>query len=143
MPVHKVKEPPVIPGGIIYSLRVMLLGKKLNILLVFIPLAVIGDRSGWSPGITFALALAALCPLAERINFLTEQCSGWSSEVIAAILNVSFGNATELIVSVFALKAGLLRVLQLSLLGAWPTQRRTCLFNLRCRKRHVFSEISI
>jgi Ca2+:H+ antiporter len=108
----------------------MLLGKKLNVLLVLIPLAVIGDAKGWSPGFTFAVALAALCPLAERINFLTEQCSGWSSEVIAAILHVSFGNATELIVSVFALKAGLLRVLQLSLLGALLVRDRlalTCL----------------
>lgn len=34
------------------------------------------------------------------------------------LLNATFGNATELIVSIFALKAGLLRVVQLSLLGS-------------------------
>ena len=34
------------------------------------------------------------------------------------LLNATFGNATEMIVSIFALKAGLLRVVQLSLLGS-------------------------
>ena len=31
------------------------------------------QHAEWNPGVTFALSLVALCPLAERINFLTEQ----------------------------------------------------------------------
>ena len=38
---------------------------------------------------------------------------------VAAVLNVCFGNSTELIVSIIALKKGLLRVVQLSLLGSF------------------------
>ena len=37
---------------------------------------------------------------------------------IAGLLNATFGNATELIVCMFALKDGLTRVVQLSLLGS-------------------------
>lgn len=111
------------PGDLVYSLRTTFLTSKLGVsVLIFVPLTLGSQHLGLSDGVTFALALAALCPLAERLNFLTEQCSLQTSAVVAAILNVTLGNVTELIVSLFALRAGLLRVLQLSLLGA-PTSR--------------------
>lgn len=116
--------PAAPPGDIVYSLRTIFLSSKLGAsVLLLVPLTVASHRLGWGEGLTFAFALAALCPLAERLNFLTEQCTCWASDVVAAILNVSFGNMTELIVSLFALRAGLLRVLQLSLLGAPPALR--------------------
>merc|ERR1712137_389114 len=42
----------------------------------------------------------------------------YTNETLGGLLNASFGNVTELIVSYFALKAGLLRVVQLSMLGS-------------------------
>jgi len=102
----------------VYSTRKIFAANWLCALLVLVPLCVAGQYSGWDDGATFALALAALCPLAERLNFLTEQTAGHTSDALAAILNVTFGNATELIVCIFALKANLLRVLQLSLVGS-------------------------
>ncbi|WRX28159.1 Sodium/calcium exchanger membrane region - like 8 [Theobroma cacao] len=38
--------------------------------------------------------------------------------VIGGLLNATFGNATELIISIYALKIGMIRVVQLSLLGS-------------------------
>lgn len=42
----------------------------------------------------------------------------YTNETLGGLLNASFGNATELIISVFALKYGYMRVVQLSLLGS-------------------------
>lgn len=105
-------------GDLPGACRIILLGSKLNVLLAAVPLALISDHLRWGDGVTFALSLVGICPLAERLGYLTEQTAGHTSETIAALLNVSLGNATELIVSVFALRDGLLRVVQLSLLGS-------------------------
>lgn len=37
---------------------------------------------------------------------------------VGGLLNATFGNATELIISLYALKSGMTRVVQLSLLGS-------------------------
>ena len=41
-----------------------------------------------------------------------------TNDTIGGLLNASFGNATELIVSIFALNNGLIQVVQVSLLGS-------------------------
>ncbi|CAL6328465.1 unnamed protein product [Bathycoccus prasinos] len=69
-------------------------------------------------GPAFAFALLALCPLAERLGYVTEEMAKHTSQTIGGLLNATFGNATEMIVSVFALRDGLLRVVQLSLVGS-------------------------
>lgn len=60
----------------------------------------------------------ARSPLAERLGFITEQLAQYTNSTVGGLLNASFGNATEVIVSVAGLRAGLLRVVQLSLLGS-------------------------
>ena len=89
-------------------------GSKLNVLLITIPLAAMSRWMGWSDGWTCALSMLALCPLAERLGFVTEELAFYTNDSIGGLLNATFGNATELIVSIFALRAGLLRVVQLS-----------------------------
>jgi len=42
----------------------------------------------------------------------------YTNPTLGGLLNATFGNLTEMIVSYFALKGGLLRVVQLSLLGS-------------------------
>jgi Ca2+:H+ antiporter len=72
----------------------------------------------WGDSATFAFSLLAICPLAERLGFITEQLAEYTSDTIGGLLNATFGNATEVIVSLTAMRAGLLRVTQLSLLGS-------------------------
>ena len=96
----------------------VLFGTKLNILLVFIPFAMVSHTFDMGDGPTFTLSLLALCPLAERLGYVTEEMAKHTNATIGGLLNATFGNLTEMIVSVFALQAGLLRVVQLSLLGS-------------------------
>jgi len=62
--------------------------------------------------------MLALCPLAERLGFITEQLAMYTNDTLGGLLNASFGNATEVIISGFALKKRYLRIVQLSLLGS-------------------------
>mmetsp|Transcript_50152 Transcript_50152/g.95806 ORF Transcript_50152/g.95806 Transcript_50152/m.95806 type:complete len:435 (-) Transcript_50152:311-1615(-) len=107
------------------SLRAMLFTSRLNVLLPCVVLAMISANSGGgesakaSPaGWTFTFALLGIAPLAERLGFVTEEMAGYTNQTLGGLLNATFGNLTEMIVSVFALKAGMIRVVQLSLLGS-------------------------
>ena len=104
--------------GVEKGLRTLLLGTRLNVLLPLGFVALIGRAAHWGQGSTFTCALLALCPLAERLGWATEQLSEHTGQTVGGLLNATFGNATELIVSALAIKNGLLRVVQLSLLGS-------------------------
>ena len=98
--------------------KALLFGSKLNVLLICIPIALICAAADAGNGIIFFFALASICPLAERLGFITEQLAMYTNPTVGGLLNASFGNATEVIVSIAGLRAGLLRVVQLSLLGS-------------------------
>lgn len=66
----------------------------------------------------FAASLIGIAPLAERLGFVTERLAVHTGPTVGGLLNATFGNATEMIISLFALKNGLIRVVQLSLLGS-------------------------
>lgn len=72
----------------------------------------------WASTITFIFSLLALAPLAERLGFVTEQLAMHTNDTVGGLLNATFGNATELIVAITALKRGLFKLVQLSLLGS-------------------------
>ena len=55
------------------SFSALLLGSKLNCLLIFYPVAIIASAMDLDGSITFVASLLALCPLAERVGFATEQ----------------------------------------------------------------------
>ena len=96
----------------------IILGTRMNVLLVCVPIAVSSHTLGWGDGVTFVNALLALCPLAERLGFVTEQLAMYTNATIGGLLNATFGNVTEMLVSIIAIHGGLLRVVQLSLLGS-------------------------
>mmetsp|Transcript_18102 Transcript_18102/g.25771 ORF Transcript_18102/g.25771 Transcript_18102/m.25771 type:complete len:603 (-) Transcript_18102:201-2009(-) len=97
----------------------LLLSSKINVLLIFAPLALLGDVTGWvAPSLCFVFAAAALIPCAERLSFVTEQVAEHTNESFGALLNATFGNAPELLISYAALRAGYYRVVQLTLLGS-------------------------
>lgn len=83
------------------------------------PVAVLGDQTGWlSEALCFACSGLALIPCAERLSFVTEQVAEHTNGTIGALLNATFGNAPELLISVAALRAGYYRVVQLAMLGS-------------------------
>ena len=90
----------------------------LNLLMLATPFALVSKSLGLSDSWTFLFALLSIAPFAERLGFVTEQISIHTSEVIGGLLNATFGNATELILSIAALRKGYFRIIQLSLLGS-------------------------
>lgn len=105
------------------SVSHVVLGSSLNVLIVFVPLAVLAspEHQDWGHKWTFAFALAALIPFAERISFVTEDVAKYTSDTVGGLLNASFGNVTELVVCIYMLKTGgstMLRLVQVSMLGS-------------------------
>ncbi|KAI7884294.1 calcium/proton exchanger [Lichtheimia hyalospora FSU 10163] len=60
----------------------------------------------------------AIMPLAKLLGFATEELAMMSGPTIGALLNATFGNVVELILGVIALKDGLIRVVQASVMGS-------------------------
>lgn len=100
------------------STKDILFTSSLNWLLLLIPVAVVAKNMGMGDGWLFVFSLLPICPLAERLGYVTEQMATYTNPTLGGLLNATFGNLTEMIVSYFALKGGLLRVVQLSLLGS-------------------------
>lgn len=95
---------------------------KLNALLVCGPLVMIGSTfKFFGEALCFCLAGLALVPCAERLSFVTEQVAEHTNETIGALLNATFGNAPEFLISSAALRSGFYRVVQLTLLGSMLT----------------------
>ncbi|KAF9988038.1 hypothetical protein BGZ65_012993 [Modicella reniformis] len=104
--------------SILECLKVILLSNTLNVLLFFIPLGIVAAKLHWSPVAIFILNFIAIIPLANLLAYATEEISMRLGEQLGALLNASFGNAVELILSITALKKGQIEVVQASVLGS-------------------------
>lgn len=89
-----------------------------NVLLIVVPFGIIAGRLGWSPTVVFILNFIAIIPLAALLSFATEELSAKLGQTIGGLMNATFGNAVELIVSIVALKEGEIRIVQSSMLGS-------------------------
>lgn len=86
--------------------------------LVLVPAALIAEFLGVDDTVLFILSALALMPLAWLIGEATEQLGEHVGPAIAGLLNASFGNAPELIISLFAISEGLFEVVRGSLVGS-------------------------
>ncbi|CAN1853699.1 Vacuolar cation/proton exchanger 3 [Linum perenne] len=100
------------------NLQEVILGTKLSVLFPAIPLAIIADQCNFGRPWVFGLSLLALTPLAERVSFLTEQIAYFTGPTVGGLLNATCGNATELIIAIFALCQNKIEVVKYSLLGS-------------------------
>jgi Ca2+:H+ antiporter len=66
----------------------------------------------------FVLAAAAMALLAWLVGVSTEQLAATTGPRIGGVLNATFGNIAEIIVTVFALRAGLTTVVKASITGS-------------------------
>lgn len=89
-----------------------------NYLLVFLPFGLAAGVLEWSSGLIFWLNFLAIIPLAALLAFATEELSAHVGETLGGLLNVTFGNAVEVIVSIVALKENQIRIVQASMLGS-------------------------
>lgn len=70
------------------------------------------------PALIFLGAALAIVPLAGYMGQATEQLAKHLGPTIGGLLNATFGNMTELIITIFAVKAGQLEVVRASLIGS-------------------------
>src|SRR3954471_17179041 len=90
----------------------------LNVLLLAVPVAVGLHIAGGSSFLTFLFAALAIVPLAGILGDSTEALSEYAGPTVGGILNATMGNATELIIGFFALRAGHIEVVKASLAGS-------------------------
>src|SRR5947209_4709132 len=87
-------------------------------LTLFMPLAVGSKLADAPPPLVFSASALAVVPAAALMSDATEQLSARSGPGVAGLLNVTFGNAPELIIAFFALLDGLQEVVKASLVGS-------------------------
>jgi Ca2+/H+ antiporter len=80
--------------------------KPINWLLIGAPAAAWLRSSGAPAPVIFVLAGLALVPLASLIVHSTEQIASRTGPAIGGLLNATFGNLPELIISIVAMRAG-------------------------------------
>jgi Ca2+:H+ antiporter len=99
--------------------RFLLSGDGWPYLLVpFIPLAIALELLHAGAGLIFSAAALGVIPTAALMGRATEELAARSGPGIGGFLNVTFGNAPELIIGVFALSHGLHEVVKASLVGS-------------------------
>jgi Ca2+:H+ antiporter len=84
----------------------------------FVPLALLLDAIGASAALVFVSSALGVIPAAALMSDATEQLAEHSGPGVAGLLNVTFGNAPELIIALFALGDGLQEVVKASLVGS-------------------------
>ena len=91
---------------------------SLNWLLVFVPITLILEHShtAHASWVFFSAALS-IVPIAALIVRSTEQLATRTGDAIGGLLNATFGNAPELIITIVALRAGYVEMVRASLIG--------------------------
>src|SRR4051794_21919810 len=89
------------------------------LLLLAVPLSVVLDRVFHAPALAvFSTACLGVLPLAGYMGEATEHLAHRSGPTIGGLLNATFGNAAELIISIVALQAGLVGLVKASITGS-------------------------
>jgi Ca2+:H+ antiporter len=83
-----------------------------------IPVAVVLELIGAPATVIFAASALGIIPTAALMGRATEELAARSGPGIGGLLNVTFGNAPELIIALFALGQGLQEVVKASIVGS-------------------------
>src|SRR5436853_29741 len=86
--------------------------------LIFIPISIALSLAHASPSLVFVTAALAIIPLAGFMGTATEELAKHLGSAIGGLLNATFGNATELIITIIAVRAGELEVVRASIVGS-------------------------
>jgi Ca2+:H+ antiporter len=100
------------------QIRATLFNSWINILLIASPVGIALHFAKVQPIAIFVVNFIAIIPLAGMLSYATEEIALRTGEVIGGLLNASFGNAVELIVSIIALVKDQTLIVQTSLIGS-------------------------
>jgi Ca2+:H+ antiporter len=90
----------------------------LNLLLLFVPAALALDALHASPLLVFIASALAIAPLASVLGKSTGVLAAQCGPAAGGIVSATMGNATEMIIAFFALRAGHINVVKASLSGS-------------------------
>jgi Ca2+:H+ antiporter len=112
---RKKKHPKLTIGSQIKAV----FGSWINLMLVFVPVGIaLHEVESVSRIVVFVINFLAIIPLAAMLSFATEELALYVGETLGGLLNASFGNAVELIVSIIALAQKKIVIVQTSLVCA-------------------------
>ncbi|KAF2716510.1 Calcium/proton exchanger [Polychaeton citri CBS 116435] len=118
-PLHEDSRPWVrYPVNFLRLTWLTLASNYVNVLLVFVPVGIVLGALDINPTAIFVINFLAIVPLASLLSFATEELAAKVGQTVGGLLNATFGNAVELIVSIVALRQGQIRIVQASMLGS-------------------------
>jgi len=82
--------------------------KFLRVLLIFGVLAVVAELRDWNPLLVFVFSGLAMIPLAGLMGEATEALAVHTGPRLGGLLNATLGNAAELIITIMAIREGIL-----------------------------------
>ncbi len=85
---------------------------------LLIPAAVILEYTHQPAALIFIVAAFAIIPLAHQMGVATEELAARTGPTLGGLMNATLGNAAELIIGIFALRAGLIELVKASLTGS-------------------------
>jgi Ca2+:H+ antiporter len=88
------------------------------VLLIAVPLAFLAGTLGWGEIAQFVLSAIAIIPLAGFIGQATEELAAHTGPRLGGLLNATLGNAAELIITIIAIREGVLELVLASITGS-------------------------
>ncbi|KFX94964.1 hypothetical protein V490_04066 [Pseudogymnoascus sp. VKM F-3557] len=112
---HKFANKKFTFGG---QMRAIFMGSWVNILLIAAPVGIALGAAKQNFIAVFVVNFIAIIPLAALLSYATEEIALRVGETLGGLLNATFGNAVEVIVSVIALTKDEIIIVKTSLIGS-------------------------
>ena len=95
-----------------------ILSNWINLMMLALPFGIASHLLGWPALIVFILNLVSVVPLALLLGEITEDLAIRFGDVWGGLINATFGNVVEMILSIALLTKGLTEVVSTSLIGS-------------------------
>lgn len=92
--------------------------KPITLLLMALPLAFLAEYLHWGPLWVFTFSALSVIPLAALIGEGTEALAAYTNPRIGGLLNATLGNTAELVITIVAIREGLLELVKASITGS-------------------------
>ncbi len=100
------------------TMKAYLTNHPLAVLLVFLPMAMLAEFTHWGEVWVFSFSAIGVIPMAGYIGEATESLAHYTGPKLGGLLNATLGNAAELIITIFAIRKGLLELVKASITGS-------------------------
>ncbi|KAL0012805.1 hypothetical protein SO802_007913 [Lithocarpus litseifolius] len=100
------------------NIYIVFFKSRVNMLLPFGPIAILVHHLSEKQGWVYFLSSVGLVPLPELLGVGVEQLAYYTGPSVGGLLDAMFCNITELIIPIYALNYGMVRVVQHFLLGS-------------------------